>query len=153
MKSLNDAAIIEQEIGSTREETAVDPMWTGHAITPQGALRNLSELRADFPNLEVLPRMSSMVTLLPLNGTIDFDLPDFAEFIIIQSQAICLVSFEGRANKPAANEKLTGSYVNNPGNILRYFCAGSKQLSITDLSGANNYVSVQWYVTDRFTVA
>lgn len=140
----------ENEIISTvPEDSGVIVYKTENEYMPQGPLRSLAELRADFPNLQILPYMRAKSSLVAANAVVDIDLDEQAQFVTIQSQVAVLASFEGRANSPAVSTIESGSFIVPAGNIFFMYCAGKRQISIREINGANALVSILYYVTDK----
>lgn len=131
------------------ESVAVD-VWPGYGQKmPQGEINSLSELRASFPNLEILPRLKPFATKIAANTVAEFAIPNETQFVIVSGIAGVAVSFEGRGNLPAIDTWEDGVSVIAPGSELKLYCGGSRSLTIRDLSGADNFVSVMCYITDK----
>lgn len=131
------------------EDTGVITYKTNNEVAPQGPLRSLAELRADFPNMEILPIMRSATAHILANAVIDIDIPSMAQFCIVMAQSSVLLSTEGRAQIPVAGTIEGGSILVPGGNVMKMYCAGKSQLSLKEVNGANTLVTVLFYVTDK----
>lgn len=138
-------------LSGSPEETALQPFPDMNEMQPQGPLRSLGELRAEFPNLMILPYMQSRLVKLNANQIRNIDLPDQTQFIIITSNVSITCSLGGTANIPAsATDDVSNVFIVPNGDSKPIYC-NSKQISIGDYLGLAPYVSVMCYVTDRFT--
>ena len=154
MRSKKDVeALGDQIISEVPEQTSTYPFPGMSAIAPQGALRNLAELRAEFPNLEILPPLACQTRAFNASEAVDFNLPDFTEFIIISSSSPVMFSAQGRAFRPvAADGNVSGMMIIPAGTEKRIYCGGIKQISIMDFAAASPIVSVAYYVTDKLVM-
>lgn len=136
-------------ISTVPEDTGVAIYKTTSEYMPQGPLRSLAELRADFPNLQILPYMRAKTINLAANGVANIDLDEQAQFVSIQAQVAVLASFEGRAFIPAVGTIEPGSFLVPSGNTFFMYCSGKRQISIREINGATTLASVLYYVTDK----
>lgn len=152
-KKVEAEATGDQIISETPEQSAIYPFPNMTAVAPQGALRNLAELRAEFPNLEILPPLACQVRKFNASEVVDFNLPDFTEFIIIACSSPVMFSAQGRAFLPvSADGNVSGMMVIPAGSEKRIYCGGIKQVSIMDFAAAAPVVSVAYYVTDKLVL-
>lgn len=153
MREQKQAQAQDQIISEVPEQTTSWPYPGMAAIAPQGALRNLAELRADYPNLEILPPLACQTRKLNASQEVNFDLPDFTEFIIISCSSPVMFSAQGRAFLPVAGDgNVSGMMIIPAGSEKRIYTGGIKQVSVMDYSAAAPVVSIAYYVTDKLVM-
>lgn len=140
-------------LGPVNEETAFMPFPNMTPIAPQGMMRNMAELRAELPNLAILPSLRGLSYKFNANEVKNFDLPDFTQFFLITSNSAVMFSSEGAAFTPVnADGVKSGLFIIPANSSIIMYAGQTRQISIGDHLGAAPIVSVAYYATDKLTV-
>jgi hypothetical protein len=145
--TLKDGSTVLSEIPET---TGLTSHGSKGFFRTYGPVTTLSELRANFPNLEILPYMDSSVTRVAANSKFDIDLPDKTQFVVLYSSDLAIGSFGTKPNDSLIDgEKENGVFILSSSQQLKLYLPSANKISVRNLSTTPNYITVLSYQTGK----